>query len=251
MLRDFKVLQDGTTSYHAVMQVLHTKTFQVFYGEMMQQFLTGRLLCEHPIVEFESEYLITEILFKFLFLRAVKKNLLRLEAAQQFFHIVVGALARQELARRDVEKSHTAGSLAEMHGRQEVVLLVVQHVVAHGHARRHQFRDAALHQFFRQFRVFQLVADSHSPTRPDKFRQIGVEGVMRKTGHLVAFPTVSVIASCQCDTQDTGSIHGIITISFIEITTTEQQQSIGMLRLQVEKLFHHRGQFPVFLGHKF
>ena len=125
MLRDFKVLQDGTTSYHTVMQVLHTKTFQVFHGEMMQQFLTGRLLCEHPIVELESEYLIAEILFKFLFLRAVKKNLLRLDAAQQFFHIVIGALARQELTCGDIQESHTTGTLAEMHGRQEVVLLVV------------------------------------------------------------------------------------------------------------------------------
>ena len=99
MLRDFKVLQNGSAGNDAVVQMLHAEAFQVFHGEMAQQFLAGRLLGEHPVVEFEGEDFVAEILLEILLPCAVVEHFLRLEAAQQFFHIVVGALARQELAR--------------------------------------------------------------------------------------------------------------------------------------------------------
>ena len=137
-----------------------------------------------------------------------------------------------------------------MYRGQEVVLLVVQHIVAEGHAWSHQLSDASLDQFLRQLRVFQLVADGYALASPDELRQIGVEGMMREACHLVAL-VVAVVAPGQGDAQDARSYHGILAVSLIEVTTSKQQHSIGMLCLQVEKLLHHWGHLPVLLCHLF
>ena len=137
-----------------------------------------------------------------------------------------------------------------MNGRQEVILLVVQYVIAHGHTRSNQFGDTPFHQFLGEFRIFQLITDSHSLTCSDQFRQIGVEGMMREASHLVPFGTRSIVTVCQGDTQDSCCDNGIIAVGFVEVTATKQQQSIRMLRLQVEELFHHRSEFLApFIGH--
>ena len=73
-----------------------------------------------------------------------------------------------------------------MHCCQEVILLVVQHSVLHGDTRRHQFRNASLDEFLRQFGVFQLVADGHTFTSTNQLRQVGVQRMMGKARHLVA-----------------------------------------------------------------
>lgn len=46
------------------------------------------------------------------------------------------------------------------------------------------FRDTSLSQFLCQLRVFQLVVDYDTMTRADEFRQIGVEGMIRKACHM-------------------------------------------------------------------
>ena len=222
MLRNLKVLQNGTTSYHTIMQMIHTESLQVLYREMMQEFLACRLLCEHPIIEFKGEYLIPEKLFEFLLLCTVKENFLGLEIAQQFFHVIIGALTGEKLTRRDIQKGNSTGSFSEVDSREEVILLVIQHIITHGHTRCYELCDTAFHQFLSQFRVFQLVTDSHSPTRPNQLWQIGVEGMMRKTGHFVTFSAIAVISSRQRNAKNSRGIHGIIAIRLVEITTTKQ-----------------------------
>ena len=135
-----------------------------------------------------------------------------------------------------------------MHGRQEVVFLVVEHVVAHGNARCHQLGDASFHEFLRQLRVFQLVADGHASARPDELRQIGVEGVIGKSRHLVlSLRACSVVSVGERDAQDARGIYGIVAVGLVEIATAEQQQRVGMFLLQREKLLHHgRQAFIVF-----
>ena len=56
-----------------------------------------------------------------------------------------------------------------MHGCEEVVLLVVEHIVAHGHTGSYEFGDASLHEFLGELRVFKLVAYSHTLTCPNEF----------------------------------------------------------------------------------
>ena len=232
------------------MQMIYAESLQVLHLEMLQQFLFGRLVGKHPVVQLKGKELRSEIAFKVVLTRSVKQYLLRLEVAQQLLHIVVSALTSQELTRGNIQESHTTSRFPEVNGRQEVILLVVQYVIAHGHTRSNQFCDSPLHQFLGEFRIFQLVTYRHSLTCSDQFRQIGVEGMMRETGHLVPFGTRSIVTVCQGDTQDSCCDNGIIAVGFVEVTATKQQQSIRMLRLQVEELFHHRSEFLApFIGH--
>ena len=95
-----------------------------------------------------------------------------------------------------------------MDGSQEVVLLVVEHVVAHRHTRGNEFGDATLHHLvhlaqslhaldFQAFllRVFQLVAYGNSLSCPDEFRQVSIECMMRESSHLDAARSTAVVSS--------------------------------------------------------
>ena len=84
-----------------------------------------------------------------------------------------------------------------MHSGKKVVFLIIQHIVAHGHTRRHKFGDAAFDEFFGQFRVFQLVANGYAFARTYKFWQICIKRMMWKSGHL----RTSVATSCQRDAE--------------------------------------------------
>ena len=138
-----------------------------------------------------------------------------------------------------------------MHAGQEVVLLIVQHVVREGHTRGHQLCDTSLHQFLRQLGVFQLVADGHAFASTNQLRQIGVKRMMGKASHLVALAPCPIVTMGQRDTQNARGRNGILTVGLIEVATPEQHHCIRMFRLQIEKLFHHWGQFPIFLCHYF
>ena len=179
---------------------------------------------------------------KILLARPIQQNLLWLQVTQQLLHVVVSALTRQELARRDVEERNATRRLPKMHSAKKIVFFVVQHVVRQRHTRRHQFRDATLHEFLRQLGVFQLVADGHTLACTDEFRQIGIECMMGKARHLVAL-VVTVVTMGQRDAQNPRSGDSVLAISLVKVATTEKHHRIGMLRLQVEELFHHRGQF--------
>ena len=249
VLRLFQILQDGTCSDDAALQMVHAKALQVLYSEVLQELLTGRLIRIHPVIELERKEAVAELLFKVLLLAAFKEYLLGQEIAQQLLHIVGCSLACQELTRRDIKEGHSIGRLAEMHTGQEVVFLVVQHIVRHRHTRGNQLRNAALHQLLRQLGVFQLVTDSHALAGPDQLGQIGVECMMRKSRHLVAHAARTVVTVRQRDAQDARGGDGIFAVGLIEVATPEQHHSVRMFRLQVEKLLHHRGQLPVFLCH--
>ncbi len=246
MLRHDEVLQDGSRSYDAVLEMLYTEAFQVLHLEMLQQLLPGRGLGKHPVVQLESEELAAEVSLEHQALATLEKHFFRSKIVQQLVHIVERSLSRQKFARRYIQKSHPASSFAEMDGSQEVVFPVVQHIVVDGYSRRHQFRDATLHQLLRQLRVFQLVANSHTLTGTYQFRQISIERMMWETSHLDGLP-LAVGTFGQGNTENFGRNDSIGGIGFIEVTTTKQHDSIGMLCLQVKELFHHRGKDNIFV----
>ena len=132
-----------------------------------------------------------------------------------------------------------------MDGSKEVVLLAGQHRVGHRHTWGHQLGDATLHQLLRQLRVLQLVAYRHTLACPNQLWQIGVERMMGKTSHRhcrILAGANRTAALGQRDAQYLGSHHCVVAVGLIEVTTAEQQQSIGMLRLQFHELTHHRGK---------
>ena len=126
-----------------------------------------------------------------------------------------------------------------MHCTEKVILFVIKHIILHGHTRGDEFCNTSLHQFLGEFRVFQLVTDSHSLTCPNQFGQIGIQSVMGKSCHLVAFHTCPIVSASQRDTENLRSRYSIFTIGLIEITTTKQQQGLWVFRLEVEELLHH------------
>ena len=164
--------------------MFNAETLKRLRSEMLKQLLSRTLLRKHPVVELESTPAIAEMLLKLRLHLPVVQHLLRLERCKQLLHIVESALASEKFSGRDVEKSHATLGLCHEHGSKEVVLLIVEHVVAHSHSGRDKFRNATLHERLCEFRVFQLVAYSHTFASPDELRQIGVESVVRKSSHL-------------------------------------------------------------------
>ena len=179
----------------------------------------------------------------------LQQYLLGREARQQLVDVVGRSFGGHKLAGGDVEEGNAAmcqGALAKVDGTDEVVLLVVQHIVVDGDARRHQLRNAALHQLLGQLGVFQLVADGHTPSGAYQLGQVGVQRMMRESRHLDGL-LLAVGALGQRDAQYLGRRNGIGGVGLVEVATPEQHQGIGMLRLEVEKLFHHRGEDYIFV----
>ena len=87
-----------------------------------------------------------------------------------------------------------------MHRSQEVVFLIVQHIIAQGYTRCHQFGNASFYEFLREFRVFELIADSHTFSSTDQFGQIGIESMMGKTRHLITLHTSTIVTMGEGDT---------------------------------------------------
>ena len=262
MLSNLKILHDGTAGDNTILQVFHAKALQRLGLEMPQQFLASCLFCKHPVVQFESTVFDTESLLKLRLHGAVIKHLFRLKICHQFLHIIGSSLSCQELSCRDIEESHTAGRLSEVHGSKKVVFLVVQHIIAHGHTRCHQFGNATLHHLVHLaqsflalyfltllLRVFQLVANSHALTSPYQLGQISVESMMRETSHLCSTCRTAIVTTCQRDAENPGSLYRILAICFIEVATSEEQQCLGMLCLHLEKLPHHGRQTFIVVCH--
>ena len=240
--RLFQILQDGASGNDTTLQMVDAKAFQRLHVEVLIEFLVGCLLSKHPVVELEGHQTIAKITLKVVLTSTVVEHLLGLEVANKLFDVVVGTLARQEFTRRNVEERHTTRALAKVDSSQKVVLLVVQHRILHGHTWGHQFRDAALDQFLRQLRIFQLVADGHTLASPDELWQIGVQRMVREPRHLVAL-VVAVVTVGQRDAEYLRGNDGVLAIGLVEVAATKQQQRLRVLGLEVEKLFHHRGEF--------
>ena len=251
VLRQDEVLQDGTRSDDAVGEVFYPKSFEVFHFEVLQQLLAGGGFGENPVIQFIGEELAAEVPFEHRALAPLEQHFLGGEVVQQLVHIVGLTLRSQKFTGRYVQESHSANvALAEVHGCQEVVFLVVQHIVVDRDTGGHQFSNASLHQLLGQFGVFQLVADGYTLAGPDQLGQVGVQGMVRKSGHLDGLPSFAVVAFGQGNAQDVGGHYGVGRIGFVEIPATEKHDGIGMLGLQVEKLLHHGGEDNIWIhGH--
>ena len=172
--------------------MIDTKALQVLHIEVAQQFLLRGLFRKHPVIELESKVFCTEVTFKLLLLRSVMQNLLWREVTQEFLYIILCALARQKLTCRDIQEGHTKGAFTKMHSSQEVVFLIVQHIIRKSHTRCYQFCNTPFYKLFRKFGILKLIADSHTFSSTDQFGQIGIKGMMGEARHLVAFHTSTI-----------------------------------------------------------
>ena len=102
---------------------------------------------------------------------------------EQFDGLTLRTFRNEELPGGDVQESYADPLLPKMHRRQEVVPSRGEHLIVHRHPGGDELRYAAFDDLFGQFRVFQLVAHRYPPTGQHQFGQIGVDGVVRETGH--------------------------------------------------------------------
>ena len=165
---------------------------------MLQQLLAGGLFREHPVVHLIDTVVRTEVADEVILMCTVVKHLLWLEVTHQFLYIIIGSLTREKLSRRYIKKRNAAGTLPEMNGCKEVVLLVVKHIVAKSHSWGHQLCDASLHQLLCKLRIFQLVADSHSFPGTYQLGKIGVESMVGEPRHLVSLHPGTVVSLREC-----------------------------------------------------
>ena len=174
VLGNVQVVQDGTAGDDGIVHARDAEAFQVLGLEMLEQTVVGRLDGEYPVLEVEGQVARREGGGKALAVAALDEHLLGREVDKQFVHILLVALGGEELTRADVEERHTDEFLAKVHRCQEVVLLAVEHRAAHDHTGRHQFGDAALHEFLGQFGVLELVTDGDALAGTHEFWQVGV-----------------------------------------------------------------------------
>ena len=112
---DVKVVQHSPSSHDAILQMLNAKTLQVLRLEVFQQLLAGKLLGEHPVIEFKRAEFIAESPLKLLPQPPLEQYLLGREVVDQLLHVLKGALSRQEFACRDVQEGYSARPPAEMY----------------------------------------------------------------------------------------------------------------------------------------
>ena len=108
-----------------------------------------------------------------------------------------------------------------------------------------EFGNATLNQFLGQFRVFQLVAYRHAEACPYQLGQVGVECMEGESRHLEGLcrTTATVGAVSQRDIEYLRCFDSVFRVGLVEIAATEEQHRVGILRLDVAELLHHRCQF--------
>ena len=92
--RLLQVLQDGSSSYDATLQVVDTKALHRLDVEVLVELLVSRLLREHPVVHLVGAQTGAEVACKVNLAPSVVEHLLGLEVANELLHVVVSALAR-------------------------------------------------------------------------------------------------------------------------------------------------------------
>ena len=184
MLRFNQIMNRCACCHYALREIIDTETFQGDRVEMLVKNLVGIVVSENPIVENGQVIFRAEQVNEVLTFVALHQHLGRIEALQQLVNVFVVALRQEKLTSRDIQKRHTRDLLFEMHGSQEIVLLLFKNVVIVCDSWRNQLHYPTLHQFLGQFGVFKLLTHRYFQTSTDQFRQIGVEGMMRETRQL-------------------------------------------------------------------
>ncbi len=134
-----------------------------------------------------------------------------------------------------------------MDGREKIVLLAREHVVAHGHAGRNEFDDATFYKFLGELRVFELLAYGHTLAGPYELGQIAVECVMRKSRQFNELGR-AVGATGEGDAEYFRCLYGIFGESLVKVAYTEEEHRVGMLCLHLGVLLHQRRLY-IFFSH--
>ena len=120
-----------------------------------------------------------------------------------------------------------------------IMFLLLQQLLAEGHAWSHKFCDSALHDTLCELRVLKLVTDSDLIACTDQFRKVCLEGMMRESRHRYSARRRTGTL-CQNDAQNLAGYQRIVSVCLVKIAAPEQKHCLRVLRLEGEELLHHR-----------
>ena len=246
MLSHIQILQDCSRGNDTILQMFHTESLQILRFEVLQQLFASGSFRKDPVVQFKGKELTSEVAFEHASFAPFEQDFFRTEIVEQFVDVVKRTFCCHEFAGGYVEESHTTGCLPEVNSCQEVIFFIRQDIVIDCNTGSYQFRDTPLHQFLGCLRVFQLVTDGYASSGTDQFRQISIQGMVRKSCHFYRL-SLSVRTFGERNTQYFCCGNGILRISFVKVSTPEQHDCIRVFSLQIEILFHHRSQYYIII----
>ena len=239
---EFQIVEDGAGGRNACRDVVDAEPFERLRAELLAELFAVQLLRKDPIVELVGVVVRAESLPEPLVESPLVDDLFGREIRQEFVDVVVRSLGHVEFAGRNVEKGHARGLPAEVNRSQVDVFLVGQKVVAQNDARRNQLDDAPLDESFHQLGVFQLFADRHALPGPHQLGQVGVDGVVGESRQLDEGRR-PVGAAGERDAQNPAGLDRIVAERLVEIAHAEEQDRIGVNRLDLVVLLHQRSLY--------
>ena len=135
------------------------EALQALHAELLAELFVRGFIDKGPFVH-AGDVVIAETLFHRISDRAVHDEFLRLEGRQQSADIIKAALRHLEGAGAGVQEGRAADIVLEIEAAEIIVLFLVQHAFAEGHAGRKYLCHTAFNKLvFRKRGVLQLVAN--------------------------------------------------------------------------------------------
>ncbi len=168
-----------------------------------------------------------------------KDDLGRFVAGQRRRQLLGRGRFEQQLTGREVERREPSGCAPGIHGDEEVVAAALEPVVRQHCARRDGLHHFAPHEPLREPGVFDLLADGDPMSQGDQPPQILGRGLDRNAGegHVDG---AAVVARRERETQLPRSEPGVIIEHLVEVSHSEEQDRVGIPRLDVAILLHQR-----------
>ena len=239
VLGEFEVVEDGAGGRYAAGEMVDAEALERRGRELLAEFSTVDLLREDPFVEPVGVMFRPESGREAVFVTALVDDLLGCEVRNELVDVVVGAFGHVELARRNVEERHTGRLPAEVDRSEEGVFLVGQDIVTQHDARGDQLDHAALDQPPDELRVFELFANGYALARPYQLGQVGVDGMVGKPGQFDV-GCRSVGPPRERNAEDAAGLDRVLAECLVKVPYPEEQDGIGMHRLDRIILLHQR-----------
>ena len=239
VLGKFEVIKNGSCRHDGFRHPVDAESLQRSGAELGLQLLPAGIFGEHPRVKPVGIVPRSESFRKFGFAPFLVNDLFRRQVGQQFVDILVVAFGRIKFAGRNIQKRHAGALLTKKNRCEKSIFLAVQHVVAIRHARRNQFDHATFDDLLRGFRVLELLANRYPFAGAHQFRQVGVDGMVRKPGQFDE-RSRAVGPARQRNAQYPAGPDRILAESFIKIAHPKQQDGVAVHRFHAVVLFHQR-----------
>ena len=219
--------------------LLYAEALERHCPELLFQLVCTGLFHKRPFVHRGNVPALSKLLAETILVPLLKQHFLRRHIAEQDIHKVQLSLSHLKSSGGNIQEGRSAFIPLKGKGGQIVIGCAVKDIIVVCHSRSYELRYAPLNQSLGHLRVFQLVAYRNLVAGADKFRKIVLQTMVRESAKLHG-RRHAVTALCKHDSQHFAHGNGIISIRLIEIPDPHQQNSLGILCLELHILLHHR-----------